>query len=79
MRSSSCLIEFANGDGDSIRCGKLAVADCADCGMSICSGCRTECCGDSFCHFCYDYHVAHSSLHLRPRASRATQTNRNAA
>jgi hypothetical protein len=55
MRSSSCLIEFANGDGDTIRCGKRAVADCADCGMSICSDCRTECCGESFCDYCYDY------------------------
>jgi hypothetical protein len=57
MRSSSCLIEFANADGDSIRCGQSAVGDCADCGLSICSDCRAECCGESFCDYCYDYHL----------------------
>jgi hypothetical protein len=62
MRSSSCLIEFANADGDSIRCGQSAVADCADCGLSICSDCRAECCGESFCDYCYDYHLTHSCL-----------------
>ena len=62
MRSSSCLIEFANGDSDSIRCGKPAVVDCADCGMSICSDCETECCEESFCEHCYDYHVTYSCV-----------------
>jgi hypothetical protein len=62
MRSSSCLIEFDNGDGDTIPCGKPAVAECADCGMSICSECGTECCGESFCDYCYDYHVTYSCL-----------------
>jgi len=59
MRTSSCLVEFAT-DGDSIRCGKPAIADCADCGISICSDCETECCGEPFCEYCYDYHVTYS-------------------
>ena len=58
MRTSSCQIEFGNG-GNAIRCGGPVVAECADCGSSICSGCRTECCGESFCDYCYAYHVAH--------------------
>jgi hypothetical protein len=31
-----------------------------DCGASICSDCRVECCGDSFCEYCYGYHATHS-------------------
>ena len=69
MRSSSCVIEFDNGDGDTIRCGKPSVADCADCGVSICSDCRTECCGESFCDYCYDYHVTYSCLRKDARSS----------
>lgn len=61
MRSSSCQIEFANED-DTIRCGKPAVADCADCGTSVCDDCRTECCAESFCGYCYDYHVTYYCL-----------------
>jgi hypothetical protein len=33
------------------------VAKGADCGSSICDDCREECCGDSFCELCYDYHT----------------------
>jgi hypothetical protein len=47
---------------DTVPCGKPAVAECADCGISICSNCRVECCSDSFCGYCYDYHVTHSCL-----------------
>jgi hypothetical protein len=43
MRSSSCQIEFAN-EADTVRCGRPAVVECAECGISLCSGCRTECC-----------------------------------
>jgi len=61
MRNSSCQIESAN-ESDTVRCGKPAVAECADCGASICSACRTECCGQSFCDHCYDYHASYSCL-----------------
>jgi len=59
MEALTCQIEFAEDPHATIRCGKPAVAECADCGTSICSACRSECCGDSFCDYCYDYHVAH--------------------
>ena len=62
MRSSSCLIEFPNGDGDTIRCGRTSIADCADCGVSICSECQMECCGESFCDYCHEYHLMYSCL-----------------
>ena len=62
MRSPSCLIDFDNGNGDTIRCGKPTVADCSDCGISICNDYRTECCGQSFCDQCYDYHAEYSCL-----------------
>lgn len=55
----NCQIE-CNGAGT--PCDKPAVAKCSDCGMTICSGCRLECCGDSFCEPSYDYHVTHSCL-----------------
>jgi hypothetical protein len=59
----SCRIEYASGYGaDVTPCGKLAVAECADCGVSICRNCSVRCCGDSFCEYCYDYHVTHSCL-----------------
>jgi hypothetical protein len=61
MRSPNCQIEFAD-DADTIRCGKPAVAECVDCGTIICDGCRTGCCGQSFCDLCYDYHVTYSCL-----------------
>ena len=60
----SCEIEFADG-ADAIRCGRRAVAECAECRISLCSGCRTECCGESFCDYCYEYHLAHSCLRKR--------------
>ena len=56
----NCQIEFGSSDSDiGTPCGKTAVAECADCGSSISSNCRTECCGDSFCDQCYDYHLTH--------------------
>jgi hypothetical protein len=67
MRSSSCQIEFANED-HTIRCGKPAIADCADCGTPICDDCRMECCEESFCEYCYDYHVTYSCV-LRKHAT----------
>jgi hypothetical protein len=52
----NCQIEFANDDVG-MPCGKLAVAKCGDWGSSICDDCRVQCCGDSFCGQCYDYHL----------------------
>jgi len=78
MQASGCQIEFVDGAKATIRCGKPAVAECAACGTSICSGCQTECCGDSFCDYCYDYHLAHSRLHVRQRP-RAMRRDPNAA
>ena len=43
-------------------CGKTAVAKCVECGFSICSDCNKECCDDSFCGLCYEYHTTHSCL-----------------
>ena len=70
MRTSSCQIEFVDGAKATIRCGKPVVSECAECGTSIWSVCRS---GDSFCDYCYHYHVRHSGLHLRhrPRARRS--------
>ena len=44
MRTSSCQIEFVDGAKATIRCGGQVVAECADCGILICSDCRSECC-----------------------------------
>jgi hypothetical protein len=41
---------------------KPTVGVCADCGTTIWSDRRRECCGDSFCGQCYDSHVAHVCL-----------------
>jgi hypothetical protein len=57
----NCQIEFANDD-IGMPCAKIAVARYADCGTAICSDCCVECCGDSFCGQCYDYHVTHSCV-----------------
>lgn len=57
----SCQIEFAN-EADTVRCGKPAVAECADCGIPICSDCMTECYGESFCEYCYEYHLTFPCL-----------------
>ena len=57
----NCQIEFANDDVG-MPCGMPAVARCADCGSPIFSDCRVECCGESFCGQCYDYHLRNSCL-----------------
>ncbi len=55
-----CQIEYGSSDrADRMPCGKPAVDECADCGASICSDCRSWCCGESFCEYCYDEHVTH--------------------
>jgi hypothetical protein len=59
----NCQIQYVSSDRDvGMPCGKTAVAKCGDCGTLICLGCSTECCGDSFCGQCYDYHVANSCV-----------------
>ena len=59
--SPSCQIEFANDDAG-MPCGKTAVSKCSDCGTAICYDSCTECCGQSFCELCHDYHVTQSCL-----------------
>ena len=59
----NCQLIYASSDSDvGTLCDKPAVATCADCGTPICSSCRMECCGESFCEPCYDYHVTHSCV-----------------
>jgi hypothetical protein len=44
----NCQIEYGSSDSDiGMPCGKTAVAECADCGSSICSDCCTECRAES--------------------------------
>ena len=69
-----CQIEYgplqsANG----LPCGRSSVAECADCGKAICEKCRMECCADSWCDWCYDYHVTHTCLRKPVKAERRTQ------
>jgi hypothetical protein len=57
----NCEIEYAAvWSEQGLPCGKRAVTRCADCGTAVCSDCLMECCGESFCGPCYDYHVANS-------------------
>src|ERR1700730_14418839 len=45
-----CQIEYVSySSDDGMPCRKPALTKCADCGASICSDCRSWCCGDSFC------------------------------
>ena len=67
----NCQIEYVSSDSDNgMLCGKPAVTKCADCGFSICSDCSVECCGNSFCGQCYDYHVTHSCVRKPVRNER---------
>jgi hypothetical protein len=50
------------------------------CGISICSDCRTECCRESLCDYCYDYHVTYSCLRKEPQTNKQPPArDRNAA
>jgi len=44
------------------RATSQLVGRCADCGTAVCAECRFECCGDSFCVSCYDYHRTHACV-----------------
>jgi hypothetical protein len=60
----NCEIEYVAACPDqSLPCGKQAVSRCVDCGSAICPDCRYECCGDSFCVACYDYHQVAREQH----------------
>src|ERR1700752_5093262 len=74
MRSSSCQTEFAN-ESDTVRCGKPAVAECAEYGPSLCSGCLTERCDMAFCDYCYDYHVG--AFRFAPATSHSSKAKRS--
>ena len=59
-----CTIEYdstarANGMR---RCSRTAVAECAHCGASVCSGCCVRCCGVTLCGYCHDFHKLHSCI-----------------
>jgi hypothetical protein len=56
-----CTIEYGS-TVEERRCGRVAVAECADCGASVCSICCKGCCGKAMCGYCYDYHVMHSCV-----------------
>ena len=61
--SNWCQVEFGQRErADTVPGGKPAVAKCDDCGISICSDYREECCGDSFDGY---YHVSHSCVEKR--------------
>jgi hypothetical protein len=63
VMNQACQMIFAPSGSDvGTPCDKRAVITCADCGAAICSHCRTERCGDSFCELCYDYHVTTSCI-----------------
>jgi hypothetical protein len=66
-----CQIEYVSSDSDvGMPCGKPAVVRCADCGSAICSDCQMECCGQSFCEVCYDYHLKTSCVRKPVRNER---------
>jgi len=54
---------YVDSDSDiGVLCGRAAIATCSDCGTAICDDCCVECCGQSFCGVCYDFHMASSCL-----------------
>jgi hypothetical protein len=72
-----CQIEFANDDVG-MPCGKPAVAKCSDCGSAICDDCCVQCCGQSFCGVCYDYHLTTFCLRKPIRNERDVFRSRKA-
>jgi hypothetical protein len=59
--TSFCTIEYGSTERER-RCGRAALTECVDCGVSICSSCCRECCGKLLCGYCYDFHVIHTCL-----------------
>jgi hypothetical protein len=68
-----------SGRADTAPCDKPAVGVCADCGTTIWSDCRRECCGASFCVQCYDSHVAHVCLRKPVQSDHWNQKRNEAA
>jgi hypothetical protein len=67
----TCQIEYVSSNSaDGLPWGRASVAECADCGKVLCEKCRTECCGDSYCWQCYDYHVARTCIRKPIRGER---------
>jgi len=59
----NCESVYVDSDSDiGVLCGRTAIANCSDCGTAICEDCCVQCCGQSLCGVCYDYHVAGSCL-----------------
>jgi hypothetical protein len=52
---------------------------CADCGTTIWSDFRRECCGDSLCGQCYGTHVAHVCLRKPLQSDHYNQERNEAA
>ena len=76
----ACQIEFDDASGaETVRCGKPSIAQCADCGAAICIQCRTECCEESFCDYCYEYHVANYCLPKSAQRERPVHADQDAA
>ena len=67
----NCKSVYVDSDSDiGILCGRAASATCSDCGTAICDDCCVECCGQSLCGVCYDYHVRDSCLRKPVQAER---------
>jgi len=59
MVHSGLSTEQSSDSDVGTQCHKPAVATRADCRSAICSACCMECCGQSFCVVCGDYHATH--------------------
>jgi hypothetical protein len=51
----------------------------ADCGSPICQGCLVECCGETFCEYCADYHQTHDCVRKPIQAERRAHGRDSAA
>jgi len=71
--NSFCAVEYGLlGKAGDRRCGRLAVGECVNCKVSVCSSCGKECCGKLWCGYCYDYHAIHSCLTILRNARSTT-------
>jgi hypothetical protein len=64
---------------DSFPCDRPTVGVCADCSTTIWSDSRRECCGESFCGQCHDFHVAHVCVTKLVRSDPKNQERAEAA